>query len=105
MAAGTPPPQQQLPFVDDLTVKDIFADSCAGVSVANGNFHMTFAVVTADYTKDPVPATRKVCARLVIPISGAIEVRNILTRTLDVLTAQDALGPSSAAPEAPAATP
>jgi len=33
----------QLPLVDDFTVKEAFAEFCAGLNFVHGNLHMTFA--------------------------------------------------------------
>jgi hypothetical protein len=37
-----------LPFVDDVTVKDAFAEFCTGLNFVHGNLHMTFPSVTAE---------------------------------------------------------
>jgi hypothetical protein len=71
------------PLVDDVTVKDVFADTCAGVSVTNSNLHLTFASVTNDYSIEPAQLRRIVTARLVMPMSGMIELRDILSRMID----------------------
>src|SRR5580704_14456104 len=79
------------PLVDDVTVKDVFADTCAGVSATNNNLHLTFASVTNDYSIEPAQLRRIVTARLVMPISGMIELRDMLSRMIDVLTEQGVL--------------
>ena len=53
-----------LPLIDDVTVKDTFADFCTGLNFAHGNLHMTFASVTADHSADQAPTRRIVSARL-----------------------------------------
>jgi hypothetical protein len=44
-----------LPFVDDVTVKDAFAEFCVGLNFVHGNLHMTFAAVTADHSTHQSP--------------------------------------------------
>jgi len=87
-----------LPLVDDVTVKDLFADACAGLNFSNGNVHMTFASVTVDHRTDSGPASRIVSARVVLPIGGAIEFRDLLTRMIDMLIAQRAIVPMPSSP-------
>jgi hypothetical protein len=40
---GRPDRSSALPLVDDLTVKDSFAEFCTGLNFVHGNVHMTFA--------------------------------------------------------------
>ena len=79
------------PLVDDPSVKDAFCDQCAGLSFANGNVHLTFVSLTADHSSDPSPSRRAVSALLVIPINGAMELRDNLTSLIDLLQAQGAI--------------
>ena len=87
-----------LPLIDDVTVKDTFADFCTGLNFAHGNLHMTFASVTADHSADQAPTRRIVSARVVMPIAGAIELRDLLTQLIDALTAQGVLVPETSLP-------
>jgi hypothetical protein len=77
-----------LPLTDDLTIKDVFADACAGLNVLNGNVHLTFASVVADHTKDRAASKQIVSARVVIPIAGVVELRDMLMQIIDALAAQ-----------------
>jgi hypothetical protein len=77
-----------LPIVDDPTVKDVFAEFCTGLNFVHGNLHMTFASVTADHSVDQASSKRIVSARIVMPIIGAIELRDLLTHLIDALTEQ-----------------
>jgi hypothetical protein len=86
--------QAPLALIDDITVGDIFADTCAGASVVNGNLHMTFVSVTPDYSKQPAPLTRRVSARLIMPIAGVIELREVLTQVVNALTSQGVIKPT-----------
>jgi hypothetical protein len=77
-----------LPLVDDEKVKDVFAEFCTGLNSVHGNVHMTFASVTADHSSPRASSKRIVSARIVMPIIGAIERRDLLTQLIDALTAQ-----------------
>ena len=82
-----------LPLIDDVTVKDVFADLCTGLNFVHGNLHMTFASVTADHSVDDAPPRRIVSARIVMPVTGAVELRDSLTQLIDALTAQGVIVP------------
>jgi hypothetical protein len=84
-----------LPLVDDSTVKDVFSEFCTGLNFVHGNLHMTFASVTADYTSPQAPSNRIVSARIVMPIIGAIELRDLLTKLIDTLTEQGVIIPEA----------
>lgn len=75
--------QQPPPLVEDLTVKDTFADFCIGISLVGSNLHLTFGSLTADHTKPTAPPTRVVSARLVLALLGAVELRDMLTQIID----------------------
>jgi hypothetical protein len=77
-----------LPLVDDAAVKEVFAEFCTGLNFVHGNLHMTFASVTADYSSPQAPSKRMVSARIVMPIIGAMELRDLLTQLIDTLTEQ-----------------
>jgi hypothetical protein len=59
---------------------------------------MTFASVTADHSADQAPTRRIVSARIVMPITGAIELRDLLTQLIDALTAQGVIVPETSSP-------
>ena len=77
-----------LPLIDDLTVKDVFAEFCTGLNFVHGNLHMTFASVTADHSASQAASKRIISAQIVMPIIGAIELRDLLTQLIDALTEQ-----------------
>jgi hypothetical protein len=79
-----------LPLTDDVSVKDVFADACAGLSVLNGNVHITFASVIANHSEERAPSRRVVSVRVVMPAAGAAELRDLLAQLLDALDAQGA---------------
>ena len=84
-----------VPLVDDVTVKDLFADTCVGAIFTNGNVHMTFASDTGSHVRDPAPLSRVVSCRLVMPISGVVDFRDTLNRVIDYLIRQGAIAPIS----------
>jgi hypothetical protein len=86
------------PLVDDPTVKDVFAEVCTGLNFVHGNLHMTFASVTADYSSPQAPSKRVVSARIVMPIIGAMELRELLTQLIDALTEQGVIFPETPMP-------
>src|SRR5271170_1456766 len=87
-----------LSFLDDATVKDTFAEFCTGLNFTHGNLHMSFASVTADHSSHQASSKRVVSARVVMPIIGAIELRDLLTRLIDALTAQGVIIPEPLLP-------
>src|SRR5580658_644998 len=91
MAQGTP--YSQVPLIDDKTVKNTYADGCVGINVTSGNVYVTFASVATDYGQnvDPAPQHRLVSARLVMPIPGAVALRDLLTQMIERLVADGAL--------------
>ena len=87
-----------LPLVDDIDVKDVFGEFCTGLNFVHGNVHMTFASVTADYSSPRASSKRVVSARIVMPIIGAMELRDLLTQLIDALTAQGVIFPETPVP-------
>jgi hypothetical protein len=84
-----------LPLVDDPTVNDVFAEFCTGLNFVHGNLHITFASVTADYSSAQASSRRIVSARIVMPIIGAIELKDLLTQLIDALTDQGVIIPDT----------
>ena len=87
-----------LPLVDDIDVKDVFGEFCTGLNFVHGYVHMTFASVSADYSSPRASSKRVVSARIVMPIIGAIELRDLLTQLIDALTAQGVIIPEPPLP-------
>src|SRR6516165_3580734 len=77
-----------LSLANDPSVKDVFAEFCTGLNFVHGNVHMTFSSITADHSSHRASSKRVVSARIVMPIVGAIELRDMLTQIIDALTAQ-----------------
>jgi hypothetical protein len=87
-----------LPLVDDHTIKEVFAEFCTGLNFVHGNLHMTFASVTADHSAPQAASKRTVSARIVMPIIGAVELRDLLTQLINALTEQGVINPESPLP-------
>ena len=85
----------KLHLINDPTVKDVFAECCAGVNFVHGNLHMTFAAITADHSSSQAPSKRVVSARIVMPIIGVIELSDTLTHLIDALTEQGVILPEA----------
>jgi len=85
-------------LIDDPTVKDVFPEFCTGLNFVHGNLHMTFASVTADYSSPEAPSKRVVSARIVMPIIGAIELRDLLTQLIEALAEQGVIIPETPMP-------
>jgi hypothetical protein len=87
-----------LPLIDDPTVKDVFAEFCTGLNFVHGNLHMTFAAVTADHSAPQAASKRVVSALIVMPIIGAVELRDLLGRLIDTLAEQGVIAPEIPSP-------
>lgn len=83
MAQSANPPLP--PLVDDLSVREVFADGCAGATYSNGNLHLTFVTLSGDYAATPAPIRRVVSAKLVMTVAGAIELRDLVTQIIGSL--------------------
>jgi hypothetical protein len=84
---------RSLPLVDDTNVKNTSVDTCVGISVIAGNAHITFASITNNYSIDPPPLRRVVSSRLVVPIRGIVELRDILDNVIKTLAGQGMVTP------------
>jgi hypothetical protein len=79
---------QPVPLIDDPTVREVFADEIAGITVTNGNINLTFAAVRADHSKVPATHNRVVTARLVIPIPAGVQLGAMLEQIFKDLQAK-----------------
>lgn len=85
---------------NDVTVANSFADGCVGISIHNGNLHITLFSVVVDHTKTPAVFRGTVSHRVVMPIKGAIELRDTLTRMIDLVGAPGSAVPPLSTPSA-----
>jgi hypothetical protein len=102
---ATPPLQPQvgqphLRYVDRPEVSETFANSSRRLTFDGANFHLEFVVNRMDDPAPPAPPTGKqitVC-RLVVPLVGAVELRDNLTRLIEALNAQGVIQRIQAGP-------
>jgi hypothetical protein len=73
---------QPPPIVDDPSVPEVFTDNLAGLTINQGNVNLTFATVRADHSKMPATNHRKITSRLVMPISVAVNLHEILGQVM-----------------------
>jgi hypothetical protein len=85
---GFPAQIQAPPLVDDPSVSEVFTDNVAGLTVVQGNVNITFATVRADHTKTPATNLRKITSRLVMPISAAVQLHEMLGQMFKDLEAK-----------------
>jgi hypothetical protein len=86
--AQTMAQSDQPALFDDASVREVFADTCIGISAAQGNVYITFATLRTDYAQTPNKSVRKISSRLVLPIAAVAELRTLLGQTIEALTAQ-----------------
>ena len=67
---------QRPPIVDDVAVRETFADDFVGLYGVGPNFHLTFAA-RRPVRQEP-GAARFVCSRLVLPLEAAVELYGAL---------------------------
>lgn len=67
--ASPKPPATE--FVDDPHSPDIFADEAAGIFINAGTVRLTLASRRVDHSGTPGPVRRVVVGRLVMSVSGA----------------------------------
>lgn len=84
-AIQQPTSAQPGPLVDDPGIREVYADSFAGIAFSNGNLTLTFAVNRANHSVSPPTNERRVTDRVVIPINGAANLRDQITRVLNDL--------------------
>jgi hypothetical protein len=86
--------QRPPPLIDDVTVKDSYGDEVSGLSVTNGNLHITLVSIMPDHSREPAPLRRVVSARVVVPLVTAVQLRNMLNTVISSLTAQGIITPT-----------
>jgi hypothetical protein len=89
-----PPP---LPLRNDDRVLEHYVDLPVGVNYLNGN--LTFATIRSDFATDPAPQYRQVTLRLVIPLTGAIDMQNNIAGIIRLLQQQGIVQPIMSGPQ------
>lgn len=72
------PGQVTVSFVDDPHSPVVFADGVSGIAYMNGVIRLTFEVGRVNHITSPGPVSRVVVGTLVMPLSGAQGLRNLL---------------------------
>jgi len=85
---GFPNQTQPPPVVDDPSVPEVFTDNLVGLAFNQGNVNMTFATVRTDHSKTRARNHRKISVRLVMPISTAAALHQLLGQTMQDLEAK-----------------
>jgi len=68
-------------IVNNLHAPEVFADTCIGLLLQDGNIHFTFCSLRSDYQVGvQMPANLVVTARLVMPVARAEELQQFLAR-------------------------
>jgi hypothetical protein len=75
-------------LIDDQSVREQYADGPIGINFANGNIYLNFATLRADHSADPPTQRRVVTTRLVMPLAGAVDLKNAISGIIGTLTAQ-----------------
>jgi hypothetical protein len=66
-------------FVDNPHAPEVFALQVTGVASFAGNIHLTFESARVDHKTSPGPINRVVVGRLIMPLTGAEGLRDLLT--------------------------
>lgn len=88
-AAPTPLP----PLRNDDRILENYADVSVGVSHHNGNLHFTFATTRTDFGTDQALHYRQITLRLVIPLTGALDLQNQIAGIRELLQQQGVIQP------------
>jgi hypothetical protein len=90
-----PPP---VTFIDNPQAPDVFADSATGIFFFQGNIRLTFESVRVNHVSSPGPVNRVVIGRLVLPLSGAEALRDMLVDYLQKFKTQPSSPPQAQGP-------
>jgi hypothetical protein len=73
---------------EDEHIAEQYGDGIAECTHLNGVLHISFWTLRADCAADAPKYYRKVTARIVIPIAGAMELQERITKMITLLEAQ-----------------
>jgi hypothetical protein len=82
-----------MPLRNDERIMEHYADTPVGVNYHNGNLHFTFATIRSDFCTDRAPQYRQITLRLVIPLTGAIDLQNNIAGMRELLQRQGVVQP------------
>ena len=87
--------QVPVTFVDNPHAPDVFVDAPSGIAFISGVIRLTFESARMDHGSPQGQISRVVIGRLVLPLSGAEALRDLLTDYIGKLKAR------GTAPQAP----
>lgn len=100
MSEASPMASSSLPPLrEDAGILERYVDALVGINFTNGIFNFTFATVRGDHSVEPPARYRQITARLVLPVSTAVQLRDGIGKILATLQAQGAIQIAAAAPE------
>ena len=70
--------QVPVTFIDNPHAPEVFAFRASGIALFADNIHLTFEAPRVDHATSPGPINRVVVRRLVLPLSGAEALRDLL---------------------------
>ena len=76
-----------------------YADTPVGVNYHNGNLHFTFATIRSDFGTDGVSQCRQITLRLVIPLTGAIDLQKNIAGMIELLQREGVVQPIMPGPQ------
>jgi hypothetical protein len=84
------PTQQQVPvgFVDNPQAPDVFADTVTGIAYIAGVVRLTFESARVSHVSSPGPVNRVVIGRLILPLEGARNLKDLLIDYIGKIDAQ-----------------
>jgi hypothetical protein len=87
------------PVRNDDRILEHYVDAPVGFNFVNGNAHITFVTLRIDHSTDPPAHYRQVTLRLVIPLAGAFDLQNTITRMMSMLQQQGLVQPIMPGPQ------
>jgi hypothetical protein len=83
--------RKTMPLMNNAAVSEVFTDDIVGLSFTDGNLNLTFATIRADHSQVPTRNQRVVSSRLVMPVTAAFELHQLLGRLLAEMESKGAL--------------
>jgi hypothetical protein len=80
-------------FVDDPNAPDLFADGVSGIAYLHGNIRITLESARVNHEASPGPISRVVVGRVVLPLSAAENLRDLLSDYINRLKQQPSAPP------------
>lgn len=77
------PANTPVSFMDDPHAPELFADSVTGYFLFNGNLRLTLESARVEHSASPGPVNRVVIGRIVMPVSSARALKDMLVSLFD----------------------